>query len=227
MSTHLVSLDVGGKMFTVAQRTLRKHPNSKLARLEASSLKPIFVDRCGKRFRYVLDFLRDDVVYLPPTETKEVILRELEYFELEFSPEQVLSSVQPFGLSMTQLHSALADYATRSAKCIQEAAAQRERADQFIVARQIVLSILRDPEAPEKLLRPNTPVFVEVNESNAELFQSACNLRSRAYDADKLQVLAAEVSKLTEPFGFTLSKIPALNGDQTFWITLVSKPQLS
>ena len=40
----------------------------------------IFIKRDGLRFRYVLDYMTDDKVVLPLTESKEIILAELECY---------------------------------------------------------------------------------------------------------------------------------------------------
>lgn len=61
----VVKLDVGGVLFTTSVHTLRKYPDSLLALLFSAQHKLnrndsdyVFLDRNGKIFGYVLDWLR-------------------------------------------------------------------------------------------------------------------------------------------------------------------------
>ena len=86
-----VHIDVGGTAYTTTLQTLTKYPNSKLGKMfngkipiVLDSLKQhYFIDRDGKLFRYILNFLRTDSVFL----TKESpmisgLLDEAHYFEI-------------------------------------------------------------------------------------------------------------------------------------------------
>lgn len=68
----VVQLNVGGHLYTTSLGTLRKYPDSKLAELFSGQPKlptdaegRYFVDRDGRQFRAVLEFLRSDLL---PTE---------------------------------------------------------------------------------------------------------------------------------------------------------------
>lgn len=63
-----VHIDVGGTIYTSSLETLTKHPESRLARMFNGSIPIVldslkqhyFIDRDGKMFRHVLNFLRED-----------------------------------------------------------------------------------------------------------------------------------------------------------------------
>jgi len=86
----IVSFDVGGRVYKVRRSLLESFPNTLLARLVADEWqgddesKPIFIDRDSDRFRYCLDYMRDDqAVALPHTESKSAFLKDLEYYGFE------------------------------------------------------------------------------------------------------------------------------------------------
>ena len=81
-SLTIVNLNVGGRLFTTSVRTLTKDPNSMLAAMfsggfdvERSSDGTFIIDRDGKHFRYILNYLRDGELILPE---EEIFLKELE-----------------------------------------------------------------------------------------------------------------------------------------------------
>ena len=63
-----VKLNVGGHHFTTSLQTLTKDPNSRLAAMfsgEHDKTGPIFLDRDGKHFRFILNYLRNGELVLP------------------------------------------------------------------------------------------------------------------------------------------------------------------
>ncbi|KAM7500008.1 hypothetical protein LguiA_024422 [Lonicera macranthoides] len=91
VSSPLVRLNVGGKKFCTTVDTLtQREPDSMLAAMfsgrhtvfKDSEKGYIFVDRDGKHFRHILNWLRDgEVPTLKDTEYSE-LLREAEYYQL-------------------------------------------------------------------------------------------------------------------------------------------------
>jgi hypothetical protein len=97
-TTETVQFDVGGKVFRVARSLIEQHDQTMLARLVSerwqtqcdekkdgheegeSETKPIFIDRNGDNFEFVLDYLRYGKVNLPYLLPKENFLRDLDYF---------------------------------------------------------------------------------------------------------------------------------------------------
>ena len=74
---HKVKLNIGGKLFTTTQSTLSKYPTSMLGCMFSGrySIKDqmdedgsIFIDRSPKHFEAVLDFLRDNDVFISKDE---------------------------------------------------------------------------------------------------------------------------------------------------------------
>jgi hypothetical protein len=84
--TKTVKLDVGGTHYKVSRSLIESYPNTMLARLISKAWlvvdldAPIFIDRNGDRFQYVLDYMRDKEIHLPLCVSKASILRDLEYF---------------------------------------------------------------------------------------------------------------------------------------------------
>lgn len=73
----VVQLNVGGHLYSTSLSTLRKHPDSKLAELFIGQPKlhtdpqgRYFIDRDGRNFRAILEFLRSDL--LPTENIQEV-----------------------------------------------------------------------------------------------------------------------------------------------------------
>ena len=63
-----VKLNVGGHHFTTTLQTLTKDPNSRLAAMfsgEHDENSTIFLDRDGKHFRFILNYLRNGELVLP------------------------------------------------------------------------------------------------------------------------------------------------------------------
>ncbi|PFX29391.1 BTB/POZ domain-containing protein KCTD21 [Stylophora pistillata] len=81
--TCMINLNVGGQRFTTTRKTLTgdRYRSGKLYRMfskergiKASSDGTFFIDRDGKHFRYVLNYLRDEKFTVPPDAT---LIREL------------------------------------------------------------------------------------------------------------------------------------------------------
>ena len=84
----MVRLNVGGQRYDVPKSLFDLYPSSMLSRLVSKEWGHddddiIFIDRNGYRFQYVLDYMRDQEVNLPMTESIEATKRELEYYGLE------------------------------------------------------------------------------------------------------------------------------------------------
>jgi hypothetical protein len=70
--SEIVNLNVGGIQYSAARNTIMKHEETMLAKLVSekwnpNSEVPIFVDRDGERFKYILDFFRDGEILVPNT----------------------------------------------------------------------------------------------------------------------------------------------------------------
>lgn len=83
----VVQLNVGGHMFYTALSTLRKHPDSNLAKLFSVPSKVhmdaqgrYFIDRDGSHFGSILEFLRSERV---PTENLREIHREALHYNIQ------------------------------------------------------------------------------------------------------------------------------------------------
>ena len=94
--TGTVQFNVGGKLYTVSRSLLDNHDTSMLARSASEQWQEdpeseIFIERDGTIFRFVLDFMRNGEVFLPITESKESLLKELEYYGIDVVDESLIS----------------------------------------------------------------------------------------------------------------------------------------
>ena len=94
----VINLNIGGKLFATKLITLRKYPDSMLAEMFNGQNTPdkdtdgnYFIDRNGKHFDHILDFLRDNS-YRPPKDVILEVLEEAEYFKLSTYVEKLKQS---------------------------------------------------------------------------------------------------------------------------------------
>lgn len=77
-----------GVQYRVAKDTIMKFEDTMLARLVSEKWNPkkseaaIFIDRDGERFKYILDFYRDEQILVPRTVAIETIKNDVMYFGL-------------------------------------------------------------------------------------------------------------------------------------------------
>ena len=92
--TKVVKFNIGGQRYEVSRSLLDMHPESMLAKSASEQWQEdpeaeIFIDRNGLRFQYVLDYLRDGSVTLPITESKEQLVKELEYYNIDVNQDDI------------------------------------------------------------------------------------------------------------------------------------------
>ena len=91
-----VTFNVGGTKYEISQTLLLIHPYSLLSeeadkqRRKDKPEDPIFIDRDGGRFKYVLDWMRDNQVVIPVTVSKKALLNELRYFGFDNVDESTI-----------------------------------------------------------------------------------------------------------------------------------------
>ena len=105
-----VRFDVGGTIYKVSRSLIGQYPDTMLSRMvsktwldvdvsdnntDQQNEDPLFIDRDGERFRYVLDYMRDGPeIALPITVSKESLVKDLEYFGFEnVNPKDI--SIRP------------------------------------------------------------------------------------------------------------------------------------
>ena len=87
-----VKFNVGGQVYQVSRSLLEMYPDSMLATSASDKWQTeaeIFIERDGTRFKFVLDYLRDGRVTLPITESKEMLIAELNYYGLEIDDGKI------------------------------------------------------------------------------------------------------------------------------------------
>lgn len=86
-----VHIDVGGTIFTSSLETLTRYPDSRLSKLFNGTIPIVldtlkqhyFIDRDGKLFRYILNFMRYGILALPDHFNEmPALLEEARYFDL-------------------------------------------------------------------------------------------------------------------------------------------------
>uniref|UniRef100_A0A914WL71 BTB domain-containing protein n=1 Tax=Plectus sambesii TaxID=2011161 RepID=A0A914WL71_9BILA len=88
-SSRTVRLNVGGQRFETTVQTLRRLPDTMLGRMFSDDWRPpgdadTFIDRDGRLFHHILNFLRDDHTAALPEDADQLrqLLREAEYYQL-------------------------------------------------------------------------------------------------------------------------------------------------
>ena len=129
-----VVLNVGGTRYEVARTTLDRYPDSMLATLVSkrwtanNANRPIFIDRDGSRFQFVLDFLRDGKVHLPASVSAEALRADFAYYGL---PENAHIGEGGLGLS-------------RIAQVMKELKAKLEEYQDKVTATTVLIEALTD-----------------------------------------------------------------------------------
>ncbi len=77
----VVKFDIGGQLYKVSRSLLDKHPESMLAKSASEQWQEdpeseIFIEGNGFRFQFILDYMRNDKLDLPITESKKTIIAE-------------------------------------------------------------------------------------------------------------------------------------------------------
>ena len=113
MAPKQFKLNVGGTKYEVSDTLLDGFPESMLRKItsdtwnqnhnekndaddedkQKSDDDEIFIERDGGRFKYVLDFMRDGTVTLPPSIPRQQLLKDMEYYGIDFDGTKITLSV--------------------------------------------------------------------------------------------------------------------------------------
>jgi hypothetical protein len=102
----IVRLNVGGTQYDVSRDTLARCEGSMLASLvskqwnEGNTNKPIFIDRNGLLFQYVLDYLRNNQLHLPSFVSRAAMVDEY----LIFTESKGMSACAPPSKNTIRMH---------------------------------------------------------------------------------------------------------------------------
>jgi BTB/POZ domain len=119
-SSTTVRFNVGGTKYEVATSTVLSHPDTMLARLvserwngkngkrprEEDDQDEIFIDSDGKRFHFVLDFMRHKRVFLPKSVSKAAVLQDLKFFGFQDVPAYAICVAGDQMLQYQEKHTA-------------------------------------------------------------------------------------------------------------------------
>jgi hypothetical protein len=106
VTTDRIKLDVGGRIFSVTLDMMLKYPESFFARLFSGRWEgkktddgAYFINRSGKLFDHIVDFLRDGGLEVDLSEEDHrALCREADFYQLKEFPNGVLSNC---GLTLT------------------------------------------------------------------------------------------------------------------------------
>uniref|UniRef100_A0A8C5P9H2 Potassium channel tetramerization domain containing 14 n=1 Tax=Leptobrachium leishanense TaxID=445787 RepID=A0A8C5P9H2_9ANUR len=97
----ILQLNIGGEIYTTTLSTLKKCPGSKLydmfngqPKLRTDSEGRFFIDRDGKNFRFILEYLRSSQV---PTQCIQEVYKEALFYEIEPLVKMLEETPQIFG----------------------------------------------------------------------------------------------------------------------------------
>ncbi|XP_063301028.1 BTB/POZ domain-containing protein KCTD14 isoform X1 [Pelobates fuscus] len=97
----IIQLNIGGEIYTTTLSTLKKCPGSKLydmfngqPKLRTDSEGRFFIDREGKNFIYILEYLRSSQV---PTQCIQEVYKEALFYEIEPLVKKLEETPQIFG----------------------------------------------------------------------------------------------------------------------------------
>ena len=93
MSAEIISLNVGGTIYTTTRSTLTRYPDSMLGAMFGGKL-PLenskdsqgnyFIDRDGELFKYILNFLRVSKLILPNNfQDTEAFQMEVDFYQIQ------------------------------------------------------------------------------------------------------------------------------------------------
>ena len=112
-----VKFNVGGKAFETARSLFRQHEDAMLARLvsdtwQADPTKPVFIDRSGTMFEFVLEYLRYGSITLPISVSKDMFLRDLDFYGILPRKGTVKTSSEAWAAQVKDRHDKSRDLET-------------------------------------------------------------------------------------------------------------------
>jgi hypothetical protein len=88
----VLSLDVGGTLYKVSRTTLDRCRGSRLAQWIADhdEEQPLFIDRNGMLFQYVLDYLRTHKLLVPPSVSRAALQEEFAFYGIPVDMTKIM-----------------------------------------------------------------------------------------------------------------------------------------
>ena len=211
-----VKFYVGGKIFETARTLIDQHEDTMLARLVSDTWqedphKPVFIDRNGDIFALVLDYLRYGSIVLPITISKEMFIRDLDFYGIVPDGRAVMASSEGWAEQAKDRNNEMKELARE--KNVLEATFEKEKAK--LEARRLSLLLKNDIEflanycANQNLLysicrvkldRPDDRNNTEDKANKHHLLEAARAVKNNSVNAD---VFRASLSK----FGLCMVEI--------------------
>jgi hypothetical protein len=101
-----VMFNVGGKAYETSLALFLKHEDTALGRLvsdrrQVDPTMPIFIDRDGDTFRFVLDYLRYGHITLPMTVSKEMFLLDMDFYGIAYEDGTVKTTAEEWAAQVS------------------------------------------------------------------------------------------------------------------------------
>lgn len=103
----MITFIVGGQIYQVSKDLLLQYPNSMLCMAISDDdeyNEPIYIERNGHRFQYVLDYIRDRRIDLPTTISPAAFFRDMEYYGFRCCDHDIYCPKELQYLHGMQLH---------------------------------------------------------------------------------------------------------------------------
>jgi hypothetical protein len=104
-NTPTVKFNVGGKAYETSRSLFLQHEDAMLVRLvsdtrQVDQTKPIFIDRNGTTFKFVLDYLRYGRITLPMTVSREMFLLDMDFCGIVHQEGTVKTSAEEWAVQV-------------------------------------------------------------------------------------------------------------------------------
>ena len=89
-----IKFNVSGFRYEEPKKLLETHPESLLFKTvsEQTSKNPnaeVFIDGDGKMFHFVIDYLKNEQVFLPITESRQAFMSELSHYGIDYNVDYI------------------------------------------------------------------------------------------------------------------------------------------
>lgn len=153
-----VKFNVGGKEFETSYSLIAKQEGSMLARLVSETWlkdpsKPVFIDRSYDIFAFILEYLRHGCVVLPPSISREMFHRDMDFYGMK--PDCGTVNASSFARQLGEL---------------------RDRKDALSLVDECLRKLLTEGKHLDKLEKSGTQVAFS---SNYPLYSLATSLNER------------------------------------------------
>ena len=217
-----IQFDVGGTVYKVSWSVIEAFPKTSLFRLAAKrgGRSPIFIDRNGDRFQYILDYMRDKEVHLPLSVSKAAILRDLEYFGFDNVNANTIHDGFESAQAATQIAKCEASYQKELGLCYERVRKLQLKITLLNVAHACFLSYTKTSNLTDVYLGDYSLNLMNIKEDvngafgslNRDLFDECLAIHGLKYVSHRSANLRSNYSIW---FYVSLAPLPQTTSDRT------------